>query len=150
VLATLILVTAATLPDASAQVHLSAQADHMLDGSRWGYSGKFLVGISDFRYDAGVHAGYFPQGSDSTNAWTVGLQVNLNLITIGALRPYLGTGSTYLKMNEEGRFGFDLHAGVHARLSYRLLPFAQATYRVMSVHPRWYLQFGIRFALKVE
>ena len=133
-----------------AQVHLAAEADHMLDGSRWGYSGKFIVGISDFRYDAGVHAGYFPQGSDSSNAWVVGLQGNVNMMTLGALRPYLGAGPTYLKMDDKGRFGVDLNAGLHYRLSYRLIPFAQATYRLITVHPHWYLQFGIRFALKVE
>jgi len=48
------------------------------------------------------------------------------------VRPFVGTGLTYVGAGGEAEFGLNLTAGVYVRtVSWRAFPFAQVTYRVV-------------------
>ncbi len=113
----------------------------------YGVGGALLVPIKGYRYDVTAGGSYFFASSDTSSAWMVNLDANVNLFTLGILRPYTGLGLNYF--NRDGdRVGLNLKVGAYVRFTDRLAPYFQYTYRTIPSVDHSYIQLGARLLLR--
>lgn len=91
--------------------------------------------------------------SDST-LWAGNIDIHINLpVVLVIVRPYFGTGLNFTSYGSENRFGLNLKSGFYVRLTDRIFPNLQATYRVFHIDSdttklnTLYLQAGLRFRI---
>ena len=106
-LITLALVVAATPGECIAQPDLSVFGERMAGENMYGIGGSLIVPLAAYRFDVVAGGNYFFAPSDTSSAWTVNFDANMNLFSWRFLRPYAGAGLNYF--NRDGdRVGINL------------------------------------------
>ena len=95
---------------------------------------------------SGAH--YFAE-NDTTESWSMGLDGRLNLPTLGAIRPFVGTGVIRLRQNDESEWLLNLSGGIYTRIrGDRIIPFIEGAYRPADSLNPWRFRSGLRFIMR--
>lgn len=73
---------------------------------------------------------YYYVQNDTTDTWSFGLDVRINLPALGGIRPYAGTG--FVRQQQTGESGvlLNISGGIYFRVrGNRVIPFVEGAYR---------------------
>lgn len=137
--------------EASSQplVDASVHADWLQGDDVYGMGGSAHFVFNRYALElvpSGAH--YFAE-NDSTESWSLGLGGRFNLPTLGAIRPYVGTGFVRLRQNDGSEWLLNLSGGIYARVrGDRIVPFIEGAYRPADSLNPWRFRSGLRFVLR--
>ena len=128
---------------------LSVHGNWLEDADIYGIGSSLHFVSESYAVELVPAATYYFSDTDSTDYWSTGIDIRLNIPVYAPIRPYVGAGGLLFRDNGNSRWVFNMAGGIHARiLGDRIVPYVEAPYRPTSEVNTLRVQAGLRFILR--
>lgn len=140
----------ATAHDGFSQiVDASIHANWLQETDVYGIGGSAHFVFARYALELVPSGAHYFADDDTTDSWSFGLDGRLNLPTLGAIRPFVGTGFVRLRQDDESEWLLNLSGGFYARIrGDRIIPFIEGAYRPADSLNPWRFRSGLRFIMR--